>query len=646
MCGICGIVAPSGLQPASELVDAMCGTIVHRGPDDQGTYVRDGVALGMRRLSIIDLEGGHQPIHNEDESAWIVFNGEIYNYRALREELSRAGHRMYTHSDTEVVLHAYEQWGEGFLARLNGMFGLAIWDRRKRVLLLARDRLGIKPMHYIRLGQRLLFASEIKALLADPAMPREVDPVALADYLALEFVPTPRSILRGVRKVPPGHYLTWRQADGDLLVQRYWDVGIEASETAGDLPDLDSCATSLHAALKEAVRKELVADVPVGVFLSGGIDSSAVAAMMSELTPGNVNSFSIGFEDPSFDESSYARLVARHLRTTHRELMLEPRMLLDLVPTITESLDEPMADASIIPTYLLSKFTRQHVKVALGGDGGDELFAGYPTLQAHRLAGYYGRLPPFLRNTVVPALVDRLPVSMDNISFDFKARRFVGSACLPVGERHLRWMGSFTPDETCGLLMPDVAEQLAAPPGAVALTDHLADRELREPLNQVLHLDMKLYLENDILVKLDRASMMASLEARVPVLNVDFVEHVLRLPLSVKLHGWRSKYILKRAMRGVLPDAVLDRPKKGFGIPIAKWFRGPLRELLLDVLAEDRLRQQGYFQPEVVRRLIQDHLAGRRDNRKQLWTLFIFQRWHESYMRAAPVAQAAARSTA
>jgi asparagine synthase (glutamine-hydrolysing) len=624
----------------------MCVTIAHRGPDDKGVYLRDGIGLGMRRLSIIDLQGGSQPVHNEDESAWIVFNGEIYNYPTLREELLRAGHRMYTHSDTEVVLHAYEQWGESFLERLNGMFGLAIWDRHKRVLLLARDRLGIKPLHYVQLADTLLFASEIKALLACPDLQREVDPVALADYLTLEFVPTPRSILRGVRKLPPGHFLTWRQADGDLLVQRYWDVDLEASEDAGRPSDLDGCAAHLRAALKEAVRKELIADVPVGVFLSGGIDSSAVAAMMSELTPGNVNSFSIGFRDPSFDESTYARMVAKHLGTNHRELTLEPGMLLDLVPTIAAMLDEPMADASIIPTHLLSQFTREHVKVALGGDGGDELFAGYPTLQAHRLAGYYGRLPPFLRDGAVPMIVDRLPVSMDNISFDFKARRFLRGALFPVAERHVRWTGSFTADEMRGLLTPEVAEQLMAPAATAAVSHHMADLNLRDPLNQVLYLDMKLYLENDILVKLDRASMMASLEARVPLLNVDFVEHVARLPISVKLHGWRSKYIFKRAMRGVLPKPVLDRPKKGFGIPIAKWFRGPLRELLLDTLAEDRLREQGYFQPETVHRLIKDHLSGRRDNRKQLWTLFSFQRWHDTYMTAAPVPQLITRGTA
>jgi len=633
MCGICGIAGPPGREPSGELVERMCAAITHRGPDDMGRLLLDGVGLGMRRLSIIDLEGGHQPIHNEDESAWIVFNGELYNYRALRETLIAAGHKMYTLSDTEVVLHAHEEWGDDFLARLNGMFGLAIWDRRRRRLLLARDRMGIKPLHFLETGGRLLFGSELKAILADPDVLREVDPAALRDYLSLEYVPTPVSMLRGFRKLPPGHLLTWT-ADAGARVRPYWEPDLTASESAVEPVDLDACAADLRAVLRESVRKELVADVPIGVFLSGGVDSSAVAAMMAELTPGNVNSFSIGFSDPSFDESSHARLVARHLGTNHRELILEPHMLFDLVPEITEKLDEPMADASIVPTYLLSRFTREHVKVALGGDGGDELFAGYPTVLAHRLAGYYRLLPGPIRAGLIPAVVDRLPVSMNNIIFDFKPRRFVAGAGRGVGDRHRRWMGSFAPEAVDGLLTADALAEAAHSADPDMVAEHVSRQALRDPLNQVLYLDMKLYLENDILVKLDRASMMNSLEARVPLLNVDFVEHVTRLPMTLKLRRLRSKFILKRALRGVLPDSILDRPKKGFGIPVAKWFRGPLRELLLDTLAGDKIARQGFFRPEVVESLLAEHLAGHRDRRKELWTLFIFQRWYDAYLPA------------
>jgi asparagine synthase (glutamine-hydrolysing) len=629
VCGICGFAGEADARPLPEVLDRMCASIAHRGPDDQGVRIAEGVALGSRRLSIIDIAGGNQPIRNEDGTLWIVFNGEIYNYPELRPELISLGHEMYTHSDTECVLHAYEQWGEDFLSHLNGMFGLAIWDVRRRVLTLARDRMGIKPMYYTRLGRQLVFGSELKALLAHPGVPRDIDHAAVAQYLSLEYVPSPRSILKGVDKLPPGHVLRWRQSDGGIEMKKWWDVELESSEGVKE-PDLDSCAADLRAALKEAVRKELVADVPIGVFLSGGIDSSAVAATMAELAPGNVNSFSIGFADRSFDESAWARMVATRLGTNHHELVLEPHMLFDLVPKITALLDEPMADASIIPTYLLSQFTRQHVKVALGGDGGDELFAGYPTVLAHRLAGYYNQLPGVLSRRLVPGLVGRLPVNHDNLSFDYRAKRFVGSAHMDVADRHRRWMGSFTPEEVGSVLAPGVLA--AAGSARDPVIEHLGRRAFREPLNQVLYLDMKLYLENDILTKVDRASMMVSLEARVPLLNVDFVEHVARLPLSLKLRRFNQKFIFKRALRGLVPPEILARPKKGFGIPVARWFRGPLRELLVDTLSPTGMARHGLFQAPEVERLIRAHLEGTRDHRKELWTLFIFQRWFDTWV--------------
>jgi asparagine synthase (glutamine-hydrolysing) len=614
----------------------MRASLTHRGPDDEGSYQDGGVALGMRRLSIIDVEGGHQPIHNEDESVWIVFNGEIYNHPDLRHRLEQAGHEFYTKSDTEAVVHAYEEWGDAFLERLNGMFGLALWDGRRRRLILARDRVGIKPLYYAVSGRRLSFASELKGLLQDPSLPREVDPVALDQYLALEYVPSPLCIIAGVRKLPPGHYLAWDQAGGTHQVLPYWRPGLERSEEARNSGlSLEEEAERLRHVLRESVRKELISDVPLGVFLSGGIDSSAVAAMMAQLTPGQVRSFSVGFADSSFDESRYARLVARHLGTEHRELVLEPEMLFDLVPTVTRMLDEPMADASIIPTFLLSRFTREHVKVALGGDGGDELFAGYPTLQAHRLAGWYGRLPGPLARGLVPAAIRRLPVSMDNLSFDYRAKRFVDGALRPVGERHLRWMGSFPPEQRSAVLSMEMKRRLAEAEPYDPIAAHLAGTGLRDPLNQVLQLDMKLYLENDILVKLDRATMMASLEGRVPLLNADFVEHVTGLPLRFKLHGLRSKHLFKLALRGLLPREILERPKKGFGIPVAKWFRGPLREEMLEVLSSQTLQRQGFFEPSAVQALIDGHLSGRADRRKELWTLYIFQRWHRAYIEGA-----------
>jgi asparagine synthase (glutamine-hydrolysing) len=604
----------------------MCTALAHRGPDDEGSVHLDGVTLGMRRLSIIDLEGGHQPIHNEDSRIWVVQNGEIYNHLALRAELVAAGHVFTSRSDTEVLVHGYEEWGADFVSRLNGMFAFALLDRTRGVVVLARDRMGIKPLHYAIDGSRLVFASELKALLVDPALRRGVDPVALDRYLALEFVPSPMSMVRGISKLLPAHTLTWSVAEGTSVLRRYWAPSLGE----GGVPDargLDAQCEELRAVLLESVRKELISDVPLGVFLSGGIDSSAVAAMMTRLGS-EVKSFSVGFADRSFDESGYARQVARHLGTDHHELVLEPDMLLGLIPKLPELLDEPLGDASIIPTYLLSEFTRRHVKVALGGDGGDELFAGYPTLQAHRLAGYYGRVPGMLRRGLVEPVVRRLPVSRSNLSFDYRAKRFVGGAAYPVAERHERWMGSFAGEERAALVSREVREAVTSsvPPAG--------DRALgpRNPLNQVLLMDMAGYLENDILVKLDRASMMASLEGRVPLLNNDFVEYATRLPLDLKLRGLKSKFLFKRALRGLLPDAILRRPKKGFGIPVADWFRGPLREQILSVLSAERMARKGFFEPAAVSALVREHLEGRRDNRKQLWTLFAFELWHDRYL--------------
>lgn len=634
MCGICGIAARRESVPDARLLAQMCQTIAHRGPDDQGIWLGNGIGLGIRRLSIIDVAGGHQPIHNQDETAWIVFNGEIYNFPELRQRLSERGHHFYTRTDTEVVVHAYDEWGEGFVERLNGMFAFAIWDTRTKTLLLARDRLGIKPLYYAVTADGLAFGSELKALLAIPWLARDVDVTALDDYLALEYVPSPRSIIRGVRKLEPGHTLTWHQSSGSVRTRQYWDVDLTAGEGGPDGIPLDQRVDALRAVLQECVRKELISDVPLGVFLSGGIDSSTVAAMMSRLVPGQVNSFSIGFSDPSFDESAYARQVAAHLQTNHRELILEPGMMTELVPLITQKLDEPLADASIVPTFLLARFAREHVTVALGGDGGDELFGGYPTLLAHRFAAAYQRMPAPIRNRLLPALVERLPVSLNNISVDFMLKRFVDGARYPLGERHVRWLGAFTSEQREHLLLPDVRQTLERSADEDLVAQHLTRRQLADPLNQILYLDMKMYLENDILVKVDRASMMTSLEARVPLLNVDLVEHVARLPVSLKLRGRQSKYLLKQAMRGVLPDAILARGKKGFGIPVAKWFRGPLKDLVTTTLAPDKLRREGFFDPAYVRTLLDEHLRGRRDHRKQLWTLFIFERWYERY--AAP----------
>jgi len=629
MCGFCGVLNFDRQTPVSqEVLAAMTATLQHRGPDDLGSFLSGPVGLGHRRLSIIDLETGHQPLSNEDGTIWIVYNGELYNYQEIRPDLEKAGHRFATLSDTEVIVHAYEEYGVDCLKVMNGMFAFALWDSQRQRLLLARDRVGIKPLYYARLPGGLVFGSEVKALLAHPGLERRLDITALNLYLSLEYVPSPYSIFAGINKLPPGHFLVVEGADTHL--ERYWDLELEKSEPRSTR-NLSECTAEVRRLLQDVVKMELVADVPVGVLLSGGIDSSAVAAMMTRASTRPVPSFSVAFDDPSFDESAHARLVARHLGTEHHEFPLSADTALKTLPEITAGLDEPLGDSSIIPTYCLSRFTKQHVKVALGGDGGDELFGGYSTLQAHRLAHYYQRLTPgWLRGLVEPWVLEKLPVSFDNLSFDFKLRRFLRDYRLPPTVRHHRWLGSFTSEEKVWLLGPLLT---ACQEKVEDLVEHHAHQaRTRDPLNQVLYCDLKLYLEGDILVKVDRASMANSLEVRVPLLNQLLVEYAAQLPHSFKLRGLTTKFLLRQSLKGLLPDSILHRGKKGFNVPVAKWFAGPLKSLLEDVLSPRRLKRQGLFQPDYVAAIIQEHQARRRDHRKLLWTLLAFQLWYERWL--------------
>src|SRR5215469_541618 len=626
MCGICGIVNLHGERVDEATLIAMRERLYHRGPDEAGQYLSGGIGLAMRRLSIIDLQGGSQPIYNEDHTMAIVFNGELYNFPVLRQRLEALGHRFYTSSDTEVAVHAYEQWGLDCLAEFNGMFAFALWDSRTQRLVVARDRMGIKPLYYTMRGDTLLFAGEGNAILVLPQVEHRVDPLALYQYLSFEYVPTPRSIIADVWKLPPGHYLVFDRTG--LACHPYWQFDLSPSEAV--LPgDAQHQATLLLEQLREAVKLELIADVPVGVLLSGGIDSSAVAALMAEMAPGRVQSFSVGLEDPSFDESQWAKLAAEGIGTEHHAMTVTAGDMLAVVPRLGEIMDEPLGDSSLIPTYLLAKFARQFVKVALGGDGGDELFGGYSTLQAHRLAEWYLRLAPASLRTVTADLADRaLPSSFNNISLDFKLRRFLSSANLPPSIRHHRWLGSFTPDQKVELLQPAFLPTQADT--YTVVEHHWQACTAHEMLNKVMYCDLKLYLEGDILPKVDRTSMASSLEVRVPLLNAGLVAHVSALPHSLKLKGLTTKYLLRRALSGRVPPKILRRGKKGFNIPIAKWLIGDLRDLVGDLLSPAVLRRRGYFQPAYVQRLWQEHQTQQRDHRKLLWTLLAFELWHST----------------
>jgi len=633
MCGIVGFLTSKATKvPEHEILIQMRDVLIHRGPDDEGEYSRPlddkgpFVFLGHRRLSIIDLTGGHQPLSNEDGTVWVIFNGEIYNFKELREELKDRGHQFRTCSDTEVIVHAYEEYKENCFRYFNGMFAIGIWDEKGNRLVLARDRLGKKPLYYSFINETFLFASELKAIMAYPAFPRKVDPSSLMKYLFFEFIPCPHTIFKNARKIPAASYLIWDKKK--IEVKQYWSP-FDSQKGEKNLSEAEA-ELRLIELLKESVKRRLISDVPLGVFLSGGIDSSAITALAQKEVPGRIKTFSIGFEDPSFDESKYASLASKYIGTEHYEQMMTPTDLLNIVPKLPDILDEPMADASILPTYLLSKFTRGNVTVALGGDGGDELFAGYPTYLAHKFADQYGRYLKFLHPTL-NFLGNLLPVSDDNISFDFKVKKFLSGIGYPDGIRNSVWLGSFPFLEIEKVLSPDIHAQLRRDQLFEEISTYEGEYPYDDRITKLQYLDLKLYLQESILAKVDRASMACSLEVRAPFLDYEFVEFVMGLPSHYKLKGMTSKYILKRAFKKYLPDSIIHRKKKGFGVPIAKWVKGPLKELFEDLLSSDRIKREGFLDPEYVNELLEDHLANKRDNRKQLWTLLVWELWVNCY---------------
>jgi len=623
MCGIAGFADPladeSRLADDERLLRRMCAVIRHRGPDDEGVRVEGGVGLGMRRLSIIDLATGHQPIRNEDASVWVVFNGEIYNFRDLRRDLERRGHRFSTSSDTEVIVHGYDEWGEGVFNRLHGMFGIALWDRRTSTLLLARDRLGIKPLFYAELGGRLLFGSELKSLLATGEIDREIDPAALEHYLAFLYTPPDQSILRGVRKLPPGHLLRWR--NGAARVHAYWRPPLDERPIGGR-----EAEAALLERLRSAVRSHLVSDVPLGAFLSGGIDSSLVVGLMAEASDRPVKTFSIGFDEPAYDELDAARTVARHFGTDHHELVVRPDALA-IADRIVAHFDEPFGDSSAIPTWYVSELAGRHVTVVLSGDGGDELFGGYDRYLPHPLVAGFDRLPLPGARRIAGAVGRRLPRGATG-------RRFLRHVARPPADRYIDAVSFYGPEDREALLAPGVRAGEALSPerrlaAVIARTAHLPFG------SRMMHADLVTYLPEDVLTKVDRMSMAHSIESRVPLLDHRLVEFALSLPLGLKIHEGVRKRILKDVGRRLLPEAILTRRKQGFAVPLAVWCRGRLREAFSDVLRSPRLRQRGCFQAKEIDRLLDEHLAGRRDHELRLWQLFMFELWQRQYMDEA-----------
>lgn len=628
MCGIAGFVH-AGNRPADrDILARMTGQLAHRGPDGDGLHIDGSCGLGHRRLAIIDLSGGAQPLANENDTVWITYNGELYNELPIRTANLQRGHSYRTACDTESIVHLYEDHNTDFASHLNGQFALAIWDAPRQRLVLARDRLGQKPLYYAPLSDGgLAFASEPKALLQHPELPRSLDYDSLSRYLFYEYLPAPHSIWAGIRKLPPGHTLIWQS--GQFAIERYWKPPLPDPHAAK--PDFDASATEFWQRFRESVSRHTRSDVPFGVFLSGGVDSSSVAAALCETEPASgVHTFSIGFEDRSFDESAHARSVAAFLGTQHHERQFSAQSLLELLPTISTWLDEPFGDASVLPTHLLSRFARERVTVILGGDGADETLAGYPTFDAQSAAALFRRLPTTAQS-IARAAVARLPVDHRNFSFDFKLKQFLRGAAQPDPLAHQHWLGSFSGQE--------IAELLAQPPAIDVEAEHLVRaarltpaRAAVDPLTRSLLLYQDTYLPEDILFKVDRASMACGLEVRAPFLDTELVDWVATLPPEFKRGRGQTKRLLKRAARGHLPDTILKRPKKGFGIPVATWLRGPLKDLAHDLLGRDRLARQGIFRPEAVTTRLDEHMAGTRDHRKPLWTLLMFQLWYDNWL--------------
>jgi asparagine synthase (glutamine-hydrolysing) len=626
MCGICGFSSFDERTVDLGILKKMTKTLQHRGPDDEGYYTDHGIALGHRRLSIIDLDTGKQPIHNEDETIYVVFNGEIYNFPVLKKELEKKGHKFYTKTDTEILVHLYEEKEEKCVEDLAGMFAFAIWDGKKKKLLLARDRIGIKPLFYAYNGKAFAFASEPKALLQLPWIEGKLDPQGLSHYLSYDFIPAPYCIYEDIRKVPPGHRVVYQ--DAAIRCERYWDLDL-SDRLNKNLDESEICEL-IWKEFCQVVKDHLISDVPVGVLLSGGIDSTSILAALRYEGVADVKTFSIGFDDPSFDESRYFHRAASFFETEHHEEVLAPSKLIEIIPAVAAILDEPLADASIMPTYLLSRFTKGYVKVALGGDGGDELFAGYPTYQAFALARYYERLPWVIKY-FAEAVVKRLPVSFDNMSLDFRAKKFITGIPYSPVERHYTWMGTFLPEEKHQLLTPDIMTRLSDLSSFDVLHDYLQNQKFDSALGKLLYLDTKLYLQDGVLVKVDRASMAHGLEVRVPFLDHRFVDMITGIPENLKLKGLTTKYIWKKAIKDCIPREIVRRGKKGFGIPIGKWFSSEVKGLLLDALASERLKQQEIFNPSAVGKLVADHLSHQVDNRKKIWNLLIFQLWWNKF---------------
>jgi asparagine synthase (glutamine-hydrolysing) len=627
MCGIVGIYNYTNKEPVNKQILENANTVLyHRGPDEFGFYFDDenGIGLGSRRLSIIDLATGKQPLYNEDNSISLVCNGEIYNFPELYDKLISLGHKFKTRSDCEAIIHLYETYGTKCVDYLNGMFAFALWDKNKKLLLLAKDRMGVKPLYYGLQNNAFYFASEIKALLAMPFIKRELNIDALNKYLTFESVPSPHSIIKNIYKLEAGHILTVQ--NGQIKKDGYWDLPL-------DLPKLkiteEEAVSEIERLFSESVKRRLLSDVPLGVFLSGGIDSSLVAKFMADNSSEKIRTFSIGFHEKSFDESKIAMKFAKELGSEHNQFLFDSKECLKLIPNIANLVDEPLSDASILPTYFLSNFASKQVKVCLGGDGGDELFAGYQIFPIHKLIGLYDFLPREFKKLIL-FMAQKLPPRETYLSFPFALKQFLRGVGMSNEIRMFVWMGAYLDSEKRKLLNPEILSQIDTNTFE-SITNYLSKKFVGTDEDRMLYLTSKLYLTDDILVKVDRASMATSLEVRAPFLDYTLQEFCARLPYEFKLSRLVTKYILKKMAKKHIPSYIIWKKKQGFAIPVTKWLKHELKDILLTYTSKSYIENQGLFQYEFVEKLVQNHLSEKWDNKKLLWNRLVFQIWYEKY---------------
>jgi asparagine synthase (glutamine-hydrolysing) len=625
MCGITGFVRNDGKPVDEALLARMNEAIRHRGPDEDGFYVNGSVGMAMRRLAIIDLKSGQQPIHNQDRTAWIVFNGEIYNYLELRQKLEKLGHTFYTNSDTEAIVHAYDQYGTDCPKHLRGMFALAIWNERAQELFLTRDRVGKKPLLYALVNGQLIFGSEFSALLQHPDVSREIEPEALDYYLSYMCIPAPLTAYRAIRKLEPGHWLRWRK--GEIQIERYWQPDFTKKL---DIDEEEAGERTVEI-LRDAVRVRLMSEVPLGAFLSGGIDSSAVVALMSQESSERVKTFSIGFDEQDFSELHHARRIAEHVGADHHEFIVRPDAV-EVLPTLVEHYGEPYADSSAVPTYYVAKETRKHVTVALNGDGGDESFAGYERYIAMGITEKYRRVPSFLRESLIKETVNLIPTSPTKRSRVSSAKRMLDAVSQPRVNRYARWVSVFNDETKKPLYSANFREQTSAADPTGLLETWFKRANGIGILDAMLLTDQMTYLPNDLLVKVDIATMAVSLEARSPFLDHHVIEFAASLPQHLKARRLTTKYLLKKVLRKLLPSENLNRRKMGFGVPIGHWFRGKMQPFLREVVLSDKAMRRGLFNPEAVRQLVELHARGERDYSHQLWTLLMLELWFNRFI--------------